>query len=84
MGSWGTALFSDDVAQDVREEYKRLLEDGLDGAAAAERIIAEWKETIDAPDEGPVFWLAWSASGFAAITSQVAPGCRRTPPRRVA
>lgn len=25
MGTWGTAIFSDDVAEDVRDEYKLLI-----------------------------------------------------------
>ncbi|MGE0480031.1 MAG: hypothetical protein AB7Q17_06115 [Phycisphaerae bacterium] len=62
MGAWNTSLFSDDTAQDVREQYQALLADGLDGVAASERLIADWKDTVDDPDEGPVFWLALAAT----------------------
>ncbi len=30
MGTWGTALFSDDLACDARDAYRELVGDGLD------------------------------------------------------
>lgn len=34
MGVWGTSLFSDDLACDVRDHYRELLEDGVDDTDA--------------------------------------------------
>ncbi len=58
MGAWGTALFSDDTACDVREDYRDCIGDGLSGPQATDRLLDEWKSSVDDPDEGGVFWLA--------------------------
>lgn len=62
MGTWGTALFSDDLAADVREAYRDLLGEGLSAAEAAERLIAQHASSVADPDEAPVFWLALAAT----------------------
>jgi hypothetical protein len=58
MGAWGNKLFDDDTACDVRDEYVRLLSEGLAGPAATDRLLDRWKEATADADEGPVFWLA--------------------------
>lgn len=58
MGAWDTAVFSDDTARDVREGYIELLGDGLSGSEATKKLVAEWLESLEDPDEAPVFWLA--------------------------
>jgi hypothetical protein len=59
MGVWGTAIFSDDNASDIREEYRTLLGDGLNGPEATDRLIQEWQPSIGRdPDLAAVFWLA--------------------------
>ena len=58
MGTWGTGIFSSDTAQDVREEYRALLAEGMMGSDATKKLLVEWKSTIDDPDEAPDFWLA--------------------------
>ena len=55
MGTWGTAIFSDDTASDVRDDYRELVGKGLSGTEATDRLIREWG---DHPDDAPVFWLA--------------------------
>jgi hypothetical protein len=57
MGAWGTGVFSDDNAADVRDDYRKLVGDGLTGPQATERLIAQWAPIGD-PDLEPVFWLA--------------------------
>jgi len=57
MGTWGTGLFSDDNASDLREEYRDLIGDGVPGPEATDRLIAQWSPRGD-PDLEPVFWLA--------------------------
>jgi hypothetical protein len=61
MGAWGTAIFSDDSAADIREDYKDHIGDGLSPAEATDRILAEWGSSFDDPDEGPTVWLALAA-----------------------
>lgn len=58
MGAWGTAIFSDDTAADVRDDYRDLLGDGLEPAAATDALLERMKDTVEDSDEGPVFWLA--------------------------
>lgn len=43
MGAWGTGLFQDDTACDIREDYKDHLGNGLSGPEAVARILAEYK-----------------------------------------
>jgi hypothetical protein len=62
MGAWGTGIFSDDLACDIRAEFRELIGEGVDTAEVTRKIIAKYKETIDDPDEGPLFWLALAAT----------------------
>jgi hypothetical protein len=62
MGAWGTAIFSDDTACDVRESYVDLLGDGLTGPEATKTLLDEWSGSLNDPDDAPVFWLALAAT----------------------
>jgi hypothetical protein len=62
MGVWGTAIFSDDTARDVREDYRDHLGDGLGGPEATKRLLKDWSSSLKDPDEAPVFWLALAAT----------------------
>jgi hypothetical protein len=62
MGTWGTAIFSDDTAGDVRDAYRALLADGYSGPKATARLLRDWKETLADEDDGPIFWLALAAT----------------------
>ena len=53
----GTGLFDDDTAHDVREQFTKLLADTQKAAIATERLVAEWEDSLQRSDEGPVFWL---------------------------
>ena len=50
MGSWGTALFSDDVACDIRDHYRALIEDGVEDAAATRLTAEKFRECLEEPD----------------------------------
>jgi hypothetical protein len=58
MGTWGTALFSDDLAADLRGEFRDLVGSGLTGDAALARLESEYASSLRDPDDAPVFWLA--------------------------
>jgi hypothetical protein len=59
MGAWGTALFSDDLAADVRGDFRDCIGDGVTVDAATEKLAAEYLgEMDDDDDEVSVFWLA--------------------------
>lgn len=62
MRAWGTAVFSDDTACDVRDNYVDLLGDGLSGSEATKKLLREWSESLKDPDDAPVFWLALAAT----------------------
>jgi hypothetical protein len=62
MGTWGTAIFSDDTACDVRDEWRDLVGDGNSGTEATDRLLSQWKGPLSDPYEAPVFWLALAAT----------------------
>ncbi|MZP30343.1 hypothetical protein GTO91_11535 [Heliobacterium undosum] len=62
MGAWGTAIFSDDLACDVRDDYRELLGQGHEGPEATKLLLAEWQHALNDPDEAPSFWLALAAT----------------------
>jgi hypothetical protein len=62
MGTWGTGLFSDDLAADLRGDYRDLIGDGLPGPEATSRLIAEYASELRDLDSAPVFWLALAAT----------------------
>jgi excisionase family DNA binding protein len=62
MGAWGTAIFSDDTASDVRSEYREMLEDQVPDVEATQRVIEAYQH-LDI-DEQHVLWLALAAAQF--------------------
>lgn len=60
MGASDSSIFDDDLAWDVREVYRRLLQDRVPDDEATRRAIAAWPDL--GPDEVPVFWLALAAA----------------------
>ncbi|QKE85158.1 hypothetical protein [Arthrobacter sp. NEB 688] len=62
MGIWGAGIFSDDLAEDVREEYRQLVGDGVPSAEATRRVLQEF---LEEPEDGPVVWLALAATQTA-------------------
>jgi hypothetical protein len=64
MGTWGTALFSDDLAADLRGEFRELIGEGLTTEAAVNRLKTEYKSSLRDPDEESVFWLALADEGW--------------------
>jgi hypothetical protein len=58
MGSWGTALYSDDLASDLRREFRDLVAGGLPPDSALDKLTTDYAASLIDPDEAPVFWLA--------------------------
>jgi hypothetical protein len=56
MGTWGTALYSDDLASDVKESFLALIGDGVSPQQATKQLVSEYNE-LDG-DEEPVFWIS--------------------------
>ena len=61
MGAWGTAIFDDDLALDVKADFESSLEEGRTVSEAAQEILAEYDSVLDDEDEGPVVILALAA-----------------------
>src|SRR5262245_60405280 len=62
MGTWGAALFSDDLAADVREDFRELIAEGNSASKATKTLSAEYKESLADPEESLIFWLALAAT----------------------
>lgn len=60
MGVWGTGIFQDDTACDIRDNYRDYLGEGLSGPEARARILKEFIGLLSNLDEG-VVWLALAA-----------------------
>ena len=56
MGAWGTSLFSDDVACDIRDHYRQLIEDGVEDATATKVTVEKFRGYLEEP--GGIAWLA--------------------------
>ena len=62
MGAWGTGLFLDDTARDIRDDLKDHLGNGLSGPEATALILVEYKSSLADPHEAGVVWLALAAA----------------------
>ena len=58
MGAWGPGLFQDDLAQDVRDEYKDRLHRGKSGEEITKELMESYKYALADVDDAPVFWFA--------------------------
>lgn len=58
IGAWGPGLFSDDLACDVRGEFRDLIGEGLTVEEATRRILASYPSPEDDPDNGSVVLIA--------------------------
>lgn len=63
MGAWGTAIFADDFAADVRDEWREAILEGVEPDQATERVVQVLGEAFEGyPDEESVFWFALAAA----------------------
>lgn len=46
MGTWGTGLYSDDTACEIRDEFKAHLENGLSHSAAENAILGRFADVV--------------------------------------
>lgn len=58
MGTWGPKLYQDDVAKDVREDFKDLLKRGKTTVEITDQLMAKHAYTLENSDEAPIFWFA--------------------------
>jgi len=62
MGAWGTGIFRDDTACDVRDEYRDHVGNGLSGPEATTRILKSYAGSLADPGDAGVVWLALAAT----------------------
>ena len=58
MGTWGTGIFSNDTACDVRDMYRDFLACGYDDVKAENAVIEYWVPQVSGTEEEAVFWIA--------------------------
>src|SRR6266513_4554081 len=61
MGAWGAALFADDEAADLRDDYRAYLADAQSDAGATDLAARDYDASLDRPGETTAFWLALAA-----------------------
>ncbi len=61
MSASGTGIFDDDVACDIRGQFRALLKDGKTTAEATRAVLRDWKPALADAEDGPVIWLALAA-----------------------
>ena len=62
MGTFGTTIFSDDFACDIRDELKEFIGDGITPEQATSQLRNEYSDSLKDDDEASVFWLALAAT----------------------
>ena len=62
MGAWGTAIFADDTASDVRDEWREAVLDGLSPQEATDRLLESFDEYLENSDSEKLVWLALAAA----------------------
>ncbi|MFN8518640.1 MAG: hypothetical protein U0667_04425 [Chloroflexota bacterium] len=67
MGTWGTDLFADDVACDVRDHYRESLEDGVDDATATARTLDAFRAELEEADGVALLALAVTQSKLGRL-----------------
>jgi hypothetical protein len=58
MSAWGVAVFSNDLAADVRDAYRELIGEGLSSTLAVEKLLPQYASSVKDQDEKGVFWIA--------------------------
>ena len=62
MGAWGTGIFQDDTACDIRDSYRDYLGQGMSGPDASARILRDFSSILTDAHESGVVWMALAAA----------------------
>jgi hypothetical protein len=71
MGTWGTGLFTDDIACDIRDEYRELLEDQVEDDEATRLTIEKFRAYLDEPDGVALLALAVTQSTLGRLDPHI-------------
>lgn len=58
MGTWGTGISSNDTYSDVYGEFFDMYDEGLPVTEISTKLVSEFSETINDPDDANNFWFA--------------------------
>jgi len=58
MGTWGTAISSNDTYADVYSEFTELYNDGMNVPEITAKLISEYPDIVNDPDDSNNFWFA--------------------------
>ena len=62
MGAWGSSLYANDTTCDVRDKYRKYLEEQLSNEEAYKKILEDFNDCMGDSDEEPLFWYALADS----------------------
>src|SRR5205085_1945623 len=71
MGTWGTGLFADDAACDIRDHYRELLEDRVEDGEATRLTIENFQADFDEPDGVALLVLAVTQSSLGRLDPDI-------------
>jgi hypothetical protein len=71
LGVWGTALFSDDLACDVRNHYRDQLEDGVEDDVATRLTVEAFREYLEESDGIALLALAVTQSKVGRLDPDI-------------
>ncbi|MHB8962815.1 MAG: hypothetical protein ACYC5K_06640 [Saccharofermentanales bacterium] len=61
MGCWGTGIFEDDLALDVRDLYDELISKGYNDGQVAAKVIELFKASVEDEDDNIIIYSALAA-----------------------
>ena len=71
MGTWGKDLFADDLACDVRDHYRQLLEDGVEDGAATRLTHEKFRAYLEEPEGIALVALAVTQSKIGRLEPDI-------------
>jgi hypothetical protein len=71
VGVWGTDLFSDDLACDIRDHYRELLEDGVEDGTATRQVREKFRAYLDESDGVALLAFAVTQSKLGRLDPDV-------------
>lgn len=62
MGTWGTGIFSNDLASDIRSEFRNKIGFGKSPSDVTNELVLEHQDYLDDSEVYCVFWIALAAT----------------------
>jgi hypothetical protein len=71
VGVWGTDLFSDDLACDIRDHYRELLEDGIEDGDATRLTLGKFRAYLEESEGIAMLAFAVTQSKFGRLDPDI-------------